>query len=133
MNPDFKRFFIKASILLLIMLAAGFVAFNWIVPEYFNMVFIIAALFFYSFTLIVHAWQLKTAKKSLSEFARSNMIAMFVKLIVYLSFTIAVYALDRENAVAFTIVILILYFSFTIIEVTSLSKFSRSQDKKTNK
>lgn len=116
---------------MILLLVAGFVAFFWVVPEYYSPVFLIAALFFYVFTLLIHAWQLNSAKKSLAEFTRSNMIAMFVKLMVYLAFTITILAISKKNAIAFVVVIMVLYISFTVAEVTSLAKFSRPRDKKT--
>jgi hypothetical protein len=130
MNPEFKTFLAKVTALLIVLIAVGFVAFYWFIPRYFNPVYLVAALFFYAFTLIVHAWQIKSAQKSLSEFTRSNMVAMFVKLLVYLAFAITFLAINKKNAIAFAAVVMVLYVSFNIVEVTSLAKFSRSLGKK---
>lgn len=115
---------------MVVLLVAGFVVFKWLLPEYYLPVYWVAALFFYVFTFVVHAWQLNAVKKNLAKFANSNMIATFVKLLVYLLFTIGYISVKPKNAVAFVVVVMALYIVFTAAEVTSLSRFARSQNKK---
>jgi hypothetical protein len=129
MNNELKRFFIKTSLLALGLLLVGFIVFKWLLSEYYLPVYWFALIFFYVLTLVVHAWQLRVAKKDLAKFTRTNMVMTFVKLLIYSTFTVICLAVSTKNAIILVIVIMVLYIVFTVVEVTSITRFARSRDK----
>jgi len=108
---------------------AGFVVFRWIIPEYYDPFYGVTALVFYAFTIAIHAWQLNSIKKKLAKFTNSNMIVTFVKLLIYSAFTIIYIGTKPKNPIIFVLVVMILYITFTFVEVSSLARFTRFQKK----
>ena len=79
------------------------------------------------FTILVHALQLRVAKKDFGSFMRTNMLATMIKLIIYSVFAVVYIVNDRENALTFVICLVIIYTVFSFIEVTELSNLSRKK------
>ena len=117
-----KLFGISAALVLI-----GWLVFSLFLPEYYLTILPFTLLFFILVTILVHAWQLKMAKKGAAKFTRSNMILTFLKLVVYSVFAISYIAVDRENALVFVICLMIIYLTYTILEVSELSHISRKQ------
>ena len=81
------------------------------------------------FTLAVHTWQVKMAKKDFRKFTRTNMAMTLLRLLVYSVFTVICLVIDSENAIPFVVVVMILYIVYTATEITSLLKYIRSLQK----
>ena len=122
-----KSFIAKLAGLTLIASLVGWLVFSLLLPQYYLPIFPWLMLFFFLFTLIIHAYQLNLSKKDFGKFTRSNMLITFVKLIVYSVLAVLYIALDKENALPFVICLFLLYLIFTFFEVVELSKISRSQ------
>lgn len=128
-NPKMKSFIAKLTALTLVTALVGWLVFSLLLPQYYLPVLPWLLIFFYVFTLIIHAYQVKLSKKDFGKFSRSNMLITFVKLIVYSVLAVVYIALDKENAFPFVICLFILYLVFSVFEVSELSKLSRSQKK----
>lgn len=122
-----KSFIAKLTGLTLITALAGWLVFSLWLPQYYLPVLPWLLVFFFLFTLIIHAYQVSLSKKDFGKFTRSNMIITFVKLIVYSVVAVLYIALDKENALPFVVCLFLLYLLFTFFEVRELSKISRSQ------
>ena len=133
MRSEIHRFLIKITLVSTALVVVGFVVFKWVFAGYYLPVYWWALLFFYGFTLFVHFWQANTARKDLAKFSRLNMIVTFLKLMVYAGFVVVYLIIGTENTIAFVLVIMLLYLAFTITEVTSLTRFTRSLNKKPEK
>jgi peptidoglycan/LPS O-acetylase OafA/YrhL len=127
MSRELSSFVIKISQWMILLIIAGFVVFKWVAPGYFDRFYGVTALFFYLFTIGVHAWQLNSLKKKMVKFTNANMIVTFVKLLFYSAFTIIYISTKPENPAIFVLVVMVLYATFTFIEVSSLTKVTRSQ------
>jgi hypothetical protein len=127
MSRELTNFIIKISMVMLFFVIAGFIIFKWVAPEYYNRFYGLTAVMFYVFTIGVHAWQLNSMKKKISGFTNANMIVTFVKLLIYSAFTILYLSSKPENPIVFVLVVMVLYITFTFVEVSSLAKFTRSQ------
>ncbi len=121
-----KSFIAKLTGLTLITALAGWLVFSLWLPQYYLPVLPWLLVFFFLFTLIIHAYQVSLSKKDFGKFTRSNMIITFVKLIVYSVVAVLYIALDKENALPFVVCLFLLYLLFTFFEVRELSKISRS-------
>ena len=122
-----KKFIVKILGISAILAIIGWILFSFFIPEYYLAVLPFTLLFFLIVTILVHAWQLKMAKKGAAKFTRSNMLLTFVKLIIYSAFAIFYIAFDRENALVFVICLMIIYLIYTILEVSELSRVSSKQ------
>ena len=117
-----KRFLTRILFATLVMALAGWLVFTLFMPQYFLPVMPGALLFFLIVTILVHAYQLRLAKKDIAKFTRSTMLVTFFKLIVYSVFAVVYIALKPENAIPFVICLMIIYLVFSFVEVTEISK-----------
>lgn len=122
-----KSFTAKLTVLTLAIVLIGWLAFSMFVPEYYLPVLPYLLGFFYLFTIGIHAYQLKVAKKDMGKFARSNMLSTFIKLMLYSIIAVIYIAIDKENAIPFAVCLMLLYLIFTIFEITELTKISKSK------
>lgn len=125
-----KSFIAKITALTLAIALIGWLVFSLFLPEYYLPVFPYLLGFFYLVAIGIHAYQLSVAKKDIGKFARSNMITTFIKLMMYSILAVVYIALDRENAVAFVVVLMTLYLVYTFFEVSSLTRISKKDSKK---
>ena len=130
MNTDLKRFLLKLTGITLIIVVVAWIIFTYLLPQYYLSIFPATLLFFYLFTLGIHTYQLRLAKKDIGKFTRSNMIMTFLKLVVYSVFTIIYVANNKENAIPFVIGVMLLYIVFTSLEVTDLMQIVKDARKK---
>ncbi len=119
-----KQFLLKIIGISVILALSGWLVFTFFIPEYYIQILPFMLLFFLIVTILVHAWQVKMAKKDIAKFTRSNMVLTFVKLIIYSIFAIAYIAVKPENALIFVIILFLLYLVFTFFEVVELNKIS---------
>ena len=123
-----KSFIAKLTALTLAIALIGWLVFSMFLPEYYLPVFPYLLGFFYLLTIGIHAYQLNVAKKDIGKFARSNMLTTFIKLMVYSIVAVVYIAADREHAVAFVIVLMVLYLLYTFFEVSSLTQITKSKN-----
>lgn len=124
-NVHMKSFIVKLSALTLGLALVGGLVFFFLLPEFYLPVMPALLLFFYIATLLIHAYQLRLAKKDIGKFARSNMLVTFFKLILFSTIAIIYIALDKENAIPFVICLMFLYLVYTFVEVAESSKVSK--------
>lgn len=129
MKNDLKRFLTKTIGLTIIIAFIGWLVFSLLIPQYYLPVFPFLLGFFLIITVSVHAFQLKLAKKDMGKFARSNMLVTFFKLIIYSVFAVVYIANDPENALAFVIALMLLYFIYSFVEVVEISQISKRKVK----
>jgi len=122
-----KQFIVKILGVSVVMTLIGWLVFSRFLPHYYLPVFPYTLIFFLIFTILVHALQLRVAKKDFGSFMRTNMLATMIKLIIYSVFAVVYIVNDRENALTFVICLVIIYTVFSFIEVTELSNLSRKK------
>ena len=125
MNGHLKRFIAKIIGIGVIIALIGWLGFSLFVPQYYLPIFPFLLVFFMIITILVYAYQINLAKKDIAKFTRSNMIATFVKLIIYSIFAIVYIANDSENAAVFVVGLLFLYLIFSFLEVSEISRFAK--------
>ncbi|MCK5730905.1 MAG: hypothetical protein KAH68_07515 [Draconibacterium sp.] len=125
-----KQFNVKLLIVTVAIALLGLLTFSLFLPDYYLPVLPVLLLFFYVTTILIHAYQLKLAKKDIGKFARSNMLITFFKLILYSVVTVVYIAIDSENAIVFVICMMLLYLVFTFVEVAEITKTQKPEHKK---
>jgi hypothetical protein len=121
-----KSFIVKLTAITFGLALIGWLTFSMFLTEYYLPILPFLLLFFYVVTILIHFYQLSLRKKDIGKFARSNMLITFFKLIVYSVVAIIYIAIDKENAIAFVVCLMLLYLIYTFIEVSESSKISRS-------
>lgn len=124
-----KQFIAKLTAITSITALIGWLVFSFIVPQYYIPVLPWLLLFFFVFTLIIHAYQLNLSKKDFGKFSRSNMLVTFLKLVIYSVFAVVYIANDRENALTFVIALFLIYMVFTFVEVSEITRISKNNKK----
>ena len=122
-----KSFIAKIAGVSVALALAGWLVFSLFLPGYYLPVLPWMLLFFLVMTILVHAWQLKLIKKDMGRFARSNMLVTFFKLMVYSVFAVVYIASDRENALVFVVCLALVYFIFSFIEVSEITRIVRKK------
>lgn len=125
MNPIFLRFFLSLSIYSLVIISAGIVIFNYLLPGHLLAItpFVLVCLLFYAVTLIVHSVLLKSSKKEANNFVHNFIATTLLKLLAYLLILVIYVLLNRENAGVFIITFLVLYLCYTVFETIAIIKF----------
>jgi hypothetical protein len=126
MNTEIRRFLVILSLAAVVLVLAGFILFKWFLSSYYLPVYWLALGFFYLFTLATYIWQVKVAYKDMDRFSRLNMVSTLLRLLIYVAFTVVYLMLNPEQAAAFVVVILVLYITFTFLEVRSIAKVVRT-------
>lgn len=124
-----KAFFIKSSILTLIIFLLGIILYTTILKPYYLTVLPLTVLFFFAVTNLVHAYLLKIAVKSGSKFTSQYMAVSFIKMFFYLAVAIIFVIPNKEIAKPFLLNFLLLYIVYTFIEVYEFSKLVRQRGK----
>ncbi len=122
-----KHFIVKILVVSIVMALIGWLVFTLYLPGLYLPVLPYMLLFFLIITILVHAWQFRISKKDFGKFARTNMMATFLKLVIYSIFAIVYIANDRENAMVFVVCLAMIYLIFSFLEVSELSKISRKK------
>lgn len=122
-----KNFILKLAGVTIGIAIIGGLIFSLFLNEYYLPVLPFLLLFFFLVTVLVHAYQLKLAKKDIGKFARSNMLITFFKLVAYSLIAVVYIAFDAANAITFVICLAIIYSVFSFIEVSELSRMTRKK------
>lgn len=120
-----KRFLTKIILSASVLALAGWLAFSLFLPEYYLPIMPVALLLFLVITILVHAYQVRLAKRDMAKFTRSTMLVTLFKLIVYSVFAVVYIALNSENAVPFVVSLMIIYLVFSFIEVAEIATISK--------
>ncbi len=120
MNNHLKKFIIRGIIISLILSIAGFFLFITILKEYFSFSFPVLLLVVFLINVLFHRYLIRSARRSNRKFPIKFMSATIIKMGLYLILIFLFVVFDRENAVPFLFVFIIIYVIFTIFEVISV-------------
>ena len=120
MNNHLKKFIIRGIIISLILSIAGFFLFITILKEYFSFSFPVLLLVIFLINVLFHRYLIRSAGRSNRKFPIKFLSATVIKMGLYLILIILFVVFDRENAIPFLFVFMILYVVFTIFEVISV-------------
>ncbi len=120
MNNHLKKFIIRGIIISLILFIAGFFLFITILKEYFSFSFPVLLVVIFLVTVLFHRYLIRSAGESNRKFPAKFLGATGIKMGLYMILIIIYVVLDRENAVPFLLVFMIIYVIFTVFEVISV-------------
>lgn len=115
-----KRFIIQSTLLAIFFLTAGLLLYTWVIPQWYTPVLILMLFFIYATTNIVYAWLFSTLKKNNRKFTNSYMAVNFIKMFIYLFVVIGMAWIQREHAKVIMGNFLVMYISFSIMEVIAM-------------
>ena len=120
MNNHLKKFIIRGIIISLVLSITGFFLFITILKEYFSFSFPVLLLVIFLINVLFHRYLIRSAGRSNRKFPIKFLSATGIKMGLYLIIIILFVVFDRENAVPFLFVFMIIYVVFTIFEVVSV-------------
>jgi len=123
MNNHLKKFISRGIIISLILFIAGFFLFITILKEYFSFSFPVLLLVIFLITVLFHRYLIRSACESNRKFPAKFLGATGIKMGLYMILIILYILFDRENAVPFLLVFMIIYLTFTIFEVVSVLNY----------
>lgn len=123
MSRELKQFTIRILIAVGFLAAAGWIVFSFVTPESYLPVLPWMLAFFGLFTIGIHGFQLRLAKKNMSGFVRYSMVVTLIRLFAYSLFAIVYLCINSANAAVFVVCLVVVYFVFTFLEVAELSRF----------
>jgi len=127
MSTHFKSFIIKILIATTLLFFSGWVVFSFISPQHYITILPYMLIFFSLFTLFLHAFQLRSAKKNQGKFTRDSMLASLFRLFAYSVFALIYIASKPDNAAVFVVSLVIVYLVFNFIEIRDISIISRKE------
>jgi len=120
MNNHLKKFIKRGIIISLVLSIAGFFLFITILKEYFSFSFPVLLLVIFLINVLFHRYLIRSAGGSNRKFPVKFLSATGIKMGLYMILIIIYVVLDRENAIPFLFVFMIIYVIFTIFEVISV-------------
>ncbi len=130
MNSHFKKFLLSNSIATLIILLVGGVLFSTQISEYFHFSYIIIVLL--AFFVNIAAFYIVTKERGGKDKSMQIVIKAFaIKFFSYLIMALVFLLLAKTPELKITFVILLfgLYVVYTVLEITSLMKFFKTEQK----
>ena len=123
MNNHLKKFIIRGIIISLILFIAGFFLFMTILKEYFSISFPVLLLVMLLITILFHRYLVGSVGESNKKFPAKFLGATGIKMGFYLILIIIYVVFNRESAVPFLLVFIIIYLILTIFEVVSILNY----------
>jgi hypothetical protein len=132
MISDINKFIIQLFIFSSVL---GIIAYGltFVLPEnYFSPVLPLLFPFFFSITVIVFYYLIKSKGKKFNRFVNRFMMITFIKLFVYMAVLLAYVFTHKEDAVSFILAFFILYVAYTVFEVIIMLKHTQQEKDKSS-
>jgi len=123
MTKDLKRFFILATIILVLAIAISQIFFSTIFETFCFPGRIISIIFVWLVTCASHYWVMKTVVDKPKAFNWVFMLQTTIKLLLYIVCIVTYLFLYRPSGVPFTVHFLVVYLIFAFFEVVLILKF----------
>jgi hypothetical protein len=121
MNLYFSNFLKKISFAIIFLCFFAWIIFTFFTPGKYLPILPWMLAFFSLVTISTHAWQTNLIKDNMNRFTRTSMVVSLIRLACYSLFAVIYLAHDSDNAAVFVVCLVIIYITFTSLEVTSLS------------
>jgi len=115
-----KQFFLRATVLLAIVIAVSHLLFSTIFETNNFPLRIISVCIVWLATCASCIWVMKTVNEKPKAFVRVFMLQTTVKLLLYMVYIIVYLLIYRQHGVPFAVHFLVVYFVFTVLEVLSI-------------
>lgn len=125
-----SRYWVELSVITLLLVVLGGVAFTVLFPGNFALAMPLVLATLVIMTVAGQAWLTGLMDKQFSKFNTSFMIYKALKMLVLMIFVIVSSLLDRDHAVPFILSTLVMYLAFMVFESRSLNRYSRKQAKR---
>jgi tryptophan-rich sensory protein len=125
MRGELIRFSLKIVIAALALTILGAVLFYFYLPHKYVPILPWMLVFFMIASISGHAYQRWMAKKDTGKFVRSSMLMSVLRLVMYSAFAIIYLASNNENAAVFVVSLVVVYMTFTFIEISDLARVTR--------
>ncbi len=122
MQDSLRKFSFNLFLLALLLTAAGYGLFLFVVPDSYFPLFPVVPFFLFAVTIVVHIYLVRASGNDSRKFSAKYLGAMGIKLLIYILFLIVFLFLATEHAIAFLVSFLVCYAVFTLVEVVAILK-----------
>lgn len=122
MQTAFKRFIISSLILSAILTGGMYGVFEFALNKPVTIGYYMIVVYFLCINSLVHYMLLKAGEKDPKQFVPKFMGAMGLKMFLSLIYIFAYVVLNENEVVYFAVTFLIMYFSYTALEIVSILK-----------
>lgn len=125
MLKTLRKFITQILLFTLVIAFFSILTFLFVIPELYFSAFPFVALIILLVTFGFHAFMVKSTKASPNKFGAFFMLGMGAKIFIYLIGLVIYLFTKPQQAVVFLISFLVLYFLYSVFEITSLLMFFR--------
>ncbi len=125
MQESVRKYAFNLFLLTLVLGAAGYGLFLFVIPASYFSLFPIVPLFLFVVTLVVHFYLVKASQNDSRKFTSKYLGAMGLKLFIYVIFLAIFLLVDTEHAIPFLVSFLVCYAAFTLVEVIAILKYQK--------
>lgn len=128
MTKHFRKFFLQNILILLLIGIAEIIIFTFFLKDFYQFSYPIVLLL--SFVVNILVYHLFTRKPVPANRSMMLLVQSFaIKIFYYLTIAIIfIYTLSqKEEKISFVIVLFIIYFAFTLVEVNAITSFIKSE------
>jgi hypothetical protein len=129
MNNIVCKFIVNITIFSLILGAIAYSLTYFLPVEYFSPALPFLFPFFFSASIIVFYFLVKSTEKKFVSFINRFMLTTFLKLMIYMTVLLLYVFIHKEDAVPFILAFFILYMLYTVFEVIAMLKFTKVEKK----
>jgi predicted neutral ceramidase superfamily lipid hydrolase len=129
MAKTMKKITIQLIIFTIIVAILSAALFLTLLKEYYFQIFPLSVIIFFALTLLFFFLIVKRGENNPNKFVRMFLLSMTIKIFTLLIYLTGYLLYDRSEAVPFLISFLVLYLIFTIFEVFSAVRISKTHRK----
>ena len=129
MNIIVRRFIVNLTVFSLVLGIFAYCLTYFLPVEYFSPALPFLFIFFFSASIIVFYFLVKSTEKNFSSFINRFMLTTFLKLMIYMTVLLLYIFSHKEDTVPFIIAFFILYLSYTVFEVIAMLKYTKAEKK----
>lgn len=122
MQQSLKIFLKRITVFTVIVAALLYAASTQLETKWVSSSWPFVVLFFFSFTIIMHRYLLKSTEGNPKKFVFSFLMITTVKILLYLGVILVYVLLNMDDAVAFIMVFFVNYFLYTGFELATVMK-----------
>jgi len=128
MNPLMKRFLIRTFLVSVLLLIAGYFIYTRALPGLYSPCVLYLLIFLFLITNILHYLLLRIRDKNILKFSTYYLGISFLKMVAYLVFAGIIIFFHQEHAKIFLLNFLVIYITFSVMEVYEISRIMRRKD-----
>lgn len=125
MKSDYIHYLKKLLIYSAVIAIFSFILAFFLPEQYVSPAMPFILVFFIAVSLLTHYFVLRTLTKRMSQFVNFFMIAIFVKLLIYIVIIVVYGLMNTKDLIPFVVTFFLYYLLYTLFELISMLKLQK--------